>query len=162
MALFVGRDVAKKGLDVFLAAREPGYDLVAVTDRVAVTDGATLLSFMSPDRLQELISSADAFVLPSEGEGLPLSLQEALASSVPVVTTRQPGYERFLSDDDVVYVERDGSAVRAALQRLAGDGELRGRLSERGREAAERHFGLEKFIRAYEAVYEEARGRRRA
>jgi D-inositol-3-phosphate glycosyltransferase len=162
MALFVGRDVAKKGLDVFLAARDPGYDLVAVTDRVAPTDSATLLSFMSPDRLQELISSADAFVLPSEGEGLPLSLQEALASGAPVVTTRQPGYDRFLSEDDVVYVERDPSAVRVALRRLAGDSELRARLSERGREAAERHFGLEPFVRAYEAVYEEARERRRS
>jgi len=156
VALFVGRDVAKKGLDVFLAAGHPSYDLVAVTDRVATPGGATLLTFMSPDRLQGLLSCADAFVLPSEGEGLPLSLQEALAAGVPVVTTRQPGYDDFLSEDDVVYVDRDPCAVRAALRHLATDGELQHRLSERGRQVAERHFGFERFVGAYEALYEEA------
>jgi phosphatidylinositol alpha-1,6-mannosyltransferase len=154
VALFVGRDVAKKGLDVFLAADDPAYDLVAVTDRASQPGGAaTLLPFMSPERLRELMSSVDAFVLPSVGEGLPLSLQEALAAGLPVVTTRQPGYERLLSDDDVLYVDRLPDAVRVALRTLAGDRELRDRLSELGRLAAERTFGLQRFVEAYEAVY---------
>jgi D-inositol-3-phosphate glycosyltransferase len=156
LALFVGRDVPKKGLDVFLAAADPRYELVAVTDRPR-EGGATFLPFMSPDRLQELLGCADAFVLPSEGEGFPMSLQEALAAGLPVVTTRQPGYDHYLTADDVLYVERDRAAVRSALRRLVEDGELRRRLSERSRAAAERHFGVERFIDAYEDFYDEAR-----
>jgi glycosyltransferase involved in cell wall biosynthesis len=156
VALFVGRDVAKKGLDVFLQAGDPGYDLVAVTDRTGPAGTATLFPFMSPNRLQRLMECADAFVLPSEGEGLPLSMQEALAAGMPVVTTRQPGYERFVSDDDVVYVDRNPRSVRAALRRLAEDEELQLRLSMRGREAAKRHFGLAQFVTAYEDLYAEA------
>jgi D-inositol-3-phosphate glycosyltransferase len=160
VALFVGRDVPKKGLDIVLAAADPAYELVAVTDRPPRPGGPRLLPFMSPDRLRELMSCSDAFVLPSEGEGFPLSLQEALAAGLPVVTTLQPGYESFLSAEDVLFVERDAEAVRRALQRLAAEPELRARLSERGRDVVRRHFGAERFIEAYEALYEEARASR--
>jgi glycosyltransferase involved in cell wall biosynthesis len=158
VALFVGRDVPKKGLDVFLKSADPSYELVAVTDRETASGDRRLLPFMSPERLRELLHCADAFVLPSEGEGFPLALQEALAAGVPVVTTRQPGYEHFLSDEDVLFVERDARRVRETLLRLAADPELRHRLAERGRQVAERHFGVEAFVGAYEALYEEARG----
>jgi D-inositol-3-phosphate glycosyltransferase len=158
LALFVGRDVPKKGLDVFLAAADTNYELVAITDRPR-EGRATFLPFTSPGRFQELLSCVDAFVLPSEGEGFPISLQEALANGLPVVTTRQPGYDHYLSADDVLYVERHPEAVRRALRRLVEGEELRLRLSERARAAAERHFGMERFIDAYEEVYEEARGR---
>src|SRR5207247_1343706 len=130
-------------------AADQAYDLVAVTDRPN-GGSARFLPFMSSDRLQELLGCVDAFVLPSEGEGLPVSLQEALATGIPVVTTRQPGYERYLSADDVIYVERDAAAVRAALLRLVGDEGLRHRLGSRSREAAERNFGIEGFVRGYE------------
>ena len=37
VALFVGRDVPKKGLDLFLGAADPAFELVAVTDRPPAT-----------------------------------------------------------------------------------------------------------------------------
>jgi D-inositol-3-phosphate glycosyltransferase len=153
VALFVGRDVPKKGLDLFLGAHDSAYELVAVTDRRSTPAGAKLLCFMSPERLQSLMRSVDAFVLPSEAEGFPLSLQEALASGLPVVTTRQPGYEHYLAPDDVLFVDRDTGSIREALRRLAADENLRAQLSARSRAAAARHFGVERFAEAYEALY---------
>ena len=153
LALFVGRDVPKKGLDLFLGAQDPAYELVAVTDRPATSTGAKLLGFMSPEHLQSLMGCVDAFVLPSEAEGFPLSLQEALANGLPVVTTRQPGYEHYLAPDDVLFVDRDAGSIRGALTRLATDEDLRQRLSARSRAAAQRHFGVKGFARAYEELY---------
>jgi D-inositol-3-phosphate glycosyltransferase len=159
LALFVGRDVPKKGLDVFLSAAEPAYHLVAVTDRPPDSriEGATIVPFMDPARLQELLASADCFVLPSEGEGFPISLQEALAHGLPVVTTVQPGYEHYLTDDDVLYITREADAVRGALLRLVADDDLHLHLSQRARSSAERHFGVGRFVDAYQRIYEEAR-----
>jgi D-inositol-3-phosphate glycosyltransferase len=156
LALFVGRDVPKKGLDVFLGSRDAAYELVAVTDRAPAGDEAIVLPFMSPERLEELLACVDAFVLPSEAEGFPVSLQEALGTGLPVVTTSQPGYDQYLSPADVLFVERDPHSVRAALLRLVDDVELRRRLSERARAVAELHFGVDRFVAAYEELYAEA------
>jgi D-inositol-3-phosphate glycosyltransferase len=156
VALFVGRDVPKKGLDVFLASADPAYELVAVTDRPAPVDGALLVPFMSVERVQELLTCVDAFVLPSEGEGFPVSVQEALAAGLPVVTTEQPGYDKYLASDEVVFVDRTPESVRAALRRLVADDGLRRALSARARAAAQRNFGVDAFVAAYEQLYVEA------
>ena len=158
LALFVGRDVPKKGLDHFLAAHDSAYDLVAITDRPGdeVHAGARILPFLSPDRFRALLASVDAFVLPSEGEGFPLALQEALMSGLPCVITPSPGYDHYLRPGEALLVERDGAALRAALQQLFGDAELRGELGRRAREAGRREFGLEPFVSGYERVYADA------
>lgn len=153
-ALFSGRDVPKKRLDVFLAARDPAYQLVAVTDRSnGGSRGARLLPFTSPERFGRLLAAADAFVLPSEGEGFPLALQEALVAGIPCVVTRGPGYEHFLADDDVIFVPPSAAAIRDALRRLASDRPYARVLAERARAAGERAFGAEAFVDAYEGLY---------
>ncbi len=155
IALFVGRDVPKKGLDLFLRAGDASYDLVAVTDRDPSSElTARIMAFMDIERLHALLRCVDVFVLPSEGEGFPVSLQEALLAGVPAVLVHDPGYDHFVSADEVLYVERRADAIRAALCRLVQDPALREELSRRGREAAEREFGVERFVGAYEALYE--------
>jgi glycosyltransferase involved in cell wall biosynthesis len=160
IALFIGRDVPKKGLDILLAAADPAYEIVAVTDRLTSPGGVTMLPFMDAGRVQALLRCVDAFVLPSEAEGFPLTLQEAFTAGVPVVTTMQPGYEHYETGDDVLIVERDPSSVRDALLRLVESEDLRCELSNRSLAVAERHFGVEQFVSAYEGAYEEAIRRR--
>jgi D-inositol-3-phosphate glycosyltransferase len=154
-ALFVGRDVPKKGLDVFLAARDPAYELVAVTDREpsSAPEGARILPFLDPTAFRELLASVDAFALPSEAEGFPLALQEALVTGLPCLVTPGPGYERYLRDGEVIFVGRDGAEIRDALLGLAGDESRRRQLAEQARAAGRREFGLEPFISAYEELY---------
>jgi len=158
VALFAGRDVPKKGLDVFLGAADPAYDLVAVTDRPReqAPPGTCLLPFLEPDGFRELLAAVDAFVLPSEAEGFPLALQEALVTGLPCVVTPGPGYGHYLGDGDVLHVGRDPDDVRAALRRLAGDATLRSDLAARARAVGEREFGVAAFVDAYERVYAEA------
>jgi len=156
-ALFVGRDVPKKGLDIFLAAHDPAYELIAVTDREPsrAPDGTRILPFVDPPVFRELLASVDAFVLPSEAEGFPLSLQEALVTGLPCVVTPGPGYERYLRDGEVIFVGRDPAEIRDALSSLAGDESHRRKLAERARAAGRREFGLEPFVSAYEDLYRE-------
>jgi glycosyltransferase involved in cell wall biosynthesis len=155
IALFVGRDVPKKGLDVFLAAGDPVYELVAVTDRPPSTapQGARILPFLEPRRFRDLLACVDAFVLPSEGEGFPLALQEALVSGVPCVVTPGPGYDHYLRDGEALFVSREADEIRAALRRLATDDSFRSKLAARSREAGSREFGLERFVDEHEELY---------
>ena len=157
VALFVGRDVPKKGLDVLVAAAEPAYDLVAVTDRdpARAPAGVQFLPFMPPARLRELMAAADAFVLPSEGEGFPLALQEALVTGLPCVVVPGPGYERYLREGEAVFVRREREALRGAMRLLAADEERRAEAARHARAAGTREFGVTGFVAAYERVYAE-------
>ena len=150
VALFVGRDVPKKGLDHFAAARPEGWERVAVTDRVR--PGLRTFRFMPPERLATLLASVDALVLPSVAEGLPMIVQEAMTLGLPVVTTLQPGYERYLDSGDVVEIEPDAHSIEAALDRLRAPEERR-RLADRGRAVAAARFSLDAMLDAYEELY---------
>ena len=155
LALFVGRDVPKKGLDVLLAARDPAYELVAITDRPpsSADEGTRILPFVGPERFRKLLASVDAFVLPSTGEGFPLALQEALVTGIPCVITPGPGYDRYLRDGEAIFVQRDAGEIRQALQRLVADKPLHEQLTARAREAGRREFGVASFVDAYERLY---------
>jgi glycosyltransferase involved in cell wall biosynthesis len=160
IALFVGRDVPKKGLDVFLHASNPAYELLAVTDRSPATApaGARLLPFLESHRFRALLACVDAFVLPSEGEGFPLALQEALVTGVPCVVTPGPGYDHYLREDEAMLVSRTPEAIRAALLSLARDASFRAQLASRSAEAGAREFGLGHFVDEYERLYRDTIG----
>jgi len=158
VALFTGRDVPKKGLDLFLESRDPAYELLALTDRPASSapDGSHIVPFVPPDHFRRLLGAVDAFVLPSEGEGFPLALQEALVAGLPCVIAPAPGYDRYLEDGDVLFVERDPRAIKDALSRLTADEQLRRTLATRAAEVGRREFGVQGFCDAYERMYAEA------
>ncbi len=157
LALFMGRDVPKKGLEHFLAARDAAYDLVAVTDGdVAQQENVYGVPFMEVHRFHDLLRAVDAFVLPSVAEGFPVSIQEALTAGLPVLATMSPGYERYLRPGEVIPIERDGESIRRALKSIAADPAGRAELAERAAAAAEREFGRERFGAAYEHLYNEA------
>lgn len=157
VALFTGRDVPKKRLDVFLDAADPSVArLVAVTDRaLADRDGVIGVPFLAPERFRRLLASADVFVLPSEAEGFPLALQEALLAGLPCIVAAHRGYERYLRPGDALEVNPTPSAIRAALARLKNDSALRRTLADRARAAGDRSFGVGPFAEAYLALYRE-------
>jgi glycosyltransferase involved in cell wall biosynthesis len=158
VALFVGRDVPKKGLDIFLGASDPAYELVAVTDRPPSTapPGTRILPFLEPHRFRALLASVDAFVLPSEAEGFPLALQEALVTGLPCVVASGPGYDHYLQTGDAAVIERRPDSVRDALTRLARDEQFRRELAARARAVGRKEFGLTPFVTAHEQLYAES------
>jgi glycosyltransferase involved in cell wall biosynthesis len=92
VALFVGRFVEKKGLSVLRQAASVGTDIDWVLAGWGTLDpmqwglpNVFVRSGLDQASLAPLYRACDAFVLPSIGEGLPLVLQEALASGLPSV-----------------------------------------------------------------------------
>ena len=90
----------------------PGSDLPA---------NARLMGQLPQAELAELYRAADVFVLPSEGEGFPLAVQEALASGLPVITSDNAAIRETLGEDTALLVEREPGAVRAAIRALLND-----------------------------------------
>jgi glycosyltransferase involved in cell wall biosynthesis len=76
------------------------------------------------------------------------------------VVTREPGYEQFLEDSDVVFVAPEADAIRGALRRLATDPQHRKELAASAHEAGRRRFGVDAFVDAYESLYASLGGAR--
>lgn len=95
-------------------------------------------------------------VLPSwYGEGVPKSLLEAAASGRPIVAVHGPGLREVVRDGvtGILIPPRDATALAAALQRLAEDAGLRGRLGQAARALAEQDFGEAAVIRDTLVLY---------
>ncbi|PBC77881.1 rhamnosyl/mannosyltransferase [Streptomyces sp. TLI_235] len=163
LALFAGRLVPKKGHDLLLAAHRPedGYDLVFAGDgdvrALAGRPGVHGLGTLSPEDLADAYRACDLFVLPSTAEGFPLTVQEAMASGLPVITTDDPGYAPYRLDrSSVRLLPRDPGQLGDALAELAADPALRARMGGYSRQYAADAFS---WHRHTTALTEHYRGR---
>ncbi len=85
-------------------------DLTKVIAAAGLTDKVLLLGLKGIDEIAELLHAADLFVMSSAYEGMPMAVTEALASGVPVATTRV---------GEVALVVNDGVCGRIAEPRTA-------------------------------------------
>jgi glycosyltransferase involved in cell wall biosynthesis len=92
----------------------------------------------------EFYRRADIFVLPSYGEGMPMSVLEALAAGLPVIATRVGGIPELVEEGEQGFLIAPGDveALAGRIVRLAGDAALRRRMGARSRAQA-REFELE-------------------
>ena len=149
VVLFVGTGFKRKGVDTLLDIwrREPpaGAALVVVGNDQRLASYKRLAAdlrgpvvFTGPRRdVERLYAAGDAFALPSLYEGCPVSILEALASGLPVVTSRATGAPELLGGalvELLVDDPRDADAVAARL-RTALDPDRRPTLTAAARAA---------------------------
>jgi glycosyltransferase involved in cell wall biosynthesis len=82
------------------------------------------------------LRAAEVFVLPSEWEGQPLVVQEAMAAGTPVVATDVGGLHDMVAGVGLLVGPGDPEAIAEATDRVLADPGLREELAARGREAA--------------------------
>ena len=150
----VVRRVVANGVDATLdvvgpAVGAPGEDERRAIESAACTmnvrDRIALRGAIPLDRLMAIYREHDVFVLPTlPGEGIPRVLLEAMASGMPVVTTRVAGIPSLITDgrNGLLVDSADAATVADAIARLVSDGPLRRRLIASGYETA-RTFTLE-------------------
>jgi len=146
--LFVGA-YGRKGLDTAiraLALMRRDAELIAVGDgdrarylALAAALGVGGRVRLEPwrERIEDVYTAADVFVLPTRYEPFGMVIAEALASGLPVVTSAAAGAADLVRQGvagAVVADPEDAAAFAVALDRLAGDEGLR---SATGRAARE-------------------------
>lgn len=151
-ALFVGRFVRKKGVRLLLQARTEDFELILCGDEV---EGANVRTLGRLDQrtLAEVYRAADVLVLPSEGEGFPLVVQEAMASGLPVIITDNPENREYLDDTVARFVQRDATAIRDAILTFVREPDLRERMGVAARRWAVERFDWEKCVDRYLELY---------
>ncbi len=72
--------------------------LEAQTERLALSDSVEFAGAVNQDSILDYYARADAFVLPSFAEGLPVVLMEAMAMELPCVTTHITGVPELIKN----------------------------------------------------------------
>jgi glycosyltransferase involved in cell wall biosynthesis len=92
-------------------------------------------------------------------EGLPTTMLEAMASALPVASTRHAGIPDAVTPESGFLVgEGDVAALAGSLKMLLADPDLRRKMGDAGRARVLRDFDLPTQMRRLEALYDEARG----
>lgn len=131
-------ELVRSGLDVRLTLVGDGPMRERLENRArerGIESRVSLLGAVGQDRIADVYATADVFCLPSMAEGVPVSLMEAMAMELPVVTTRIMGIPELVDDGKagmLIAPGRQGELVDA-LRGLLTDSELRARLGRAGR-----------------------------
>jgi glycosyltransferase involved in cell wall biosynthesis len=144
----------------FVGARVPNQD-VDIDDFVHEhrLRNVTIDGVLEGRAKHEAYRDADVFVLPSEYEGQPLCILEAMFESLPVVTTRVGGIPDIFSPDEssVEYIEpNDPEALYKALDVLYHSPERRQTMSKQGREIALSRFTADHHIEEMIKLFDRA------
>jgi glycosyltransferase involved in cell wall biosynthesis len=103
-----------------------------------------------------ILNASDLFVLSSRWEGNPLSVMEAMAAGLPVVSTAVGGVPELVREGEtgLLVPSGDAAALARALQALVDDPVRRQAMGAAARQHAIAHFDIRHTVRGYEQLYE--------
>ena len=152
--LYVGRLTPEKNIDVIADATE-GLPRIVAGDGPLRRLLPDTLGFVGPAEVSALYRRAAVVVVASQSEGLPNVVLEAMAHGKPVVATPVGGIPTVITDDrtGLLVPVRDAAALRAAIERLLGDRQLRRRLGDAARARVEGYCSWPRVTDATLGVY---------
>lgn len=160
--VFIGRLVKKKGVDLVVEAARlaPQWDFVICgkDTELLQTDlpNVRVIGKVDQPTLREIYAASDAFLLPSEGEGFPLSVQEAMACALPVVVSDDATNREYLDTTVAAFTARQPDAIVKAISTVIG--ERRELMSAAAHAWALAHFDWNVTVQKYLALYNRATG----
>ncbi len=121
-----------------------------------IADRVSFPGWVGSDAAERLLAEADILVLPSHFECMPVSVLEAMAHGVAVVTTPVGAIPEIIADAEsgLLVPVGDPAALAVALKRLIEDADLRRRLGSGGFAVFERELDVRQSARRLIATYD--------
>lgn len=113
--------------------------------------------------IPDLMNAADAYVMSSAWEGMPMVLLEAHAVGLPIVATDVGGNREVVQDGVTGFLvsPQDSDALAQAMLRLMSlPREERQRMAQASRERIETNFALDRVVDQWEVLYKELLARK--
>jgi glycosyltransferase involved in cell wall biosynthesis len=133
-------------------------ELKAEAKELCVAEYVRFLGFRKD--IPDLLPQLDIFCLPSLSEGLSLSILEALAAKVPVVTTAVGGSPEVITSgvDGLLVPAADPEALYESICLLVKNKERRLELAKAGQEMVYRRFTMRRLVEETTKVYKDLLG----
>ena len=156
---FAASDPTHKSVLMLAGAGETQDDARRLVDSLGLSDRVRFLGVR--DDTPDLLNMADAFVLSSAWEGMPLVLQEASACALPIVATNVGGNAEVVRDgvSGFLVPPRDDANLAGAMIRMM-DMTPAGRkaMGNAGRTHVASFFDIERVLDRWEKIYGELMG----
>lgn len=116
------------------------------------------MGWINDKKKDKLLRMTDIFVLPSYGEGMPMSVLEAMSYGIPVVSTTIGGIPELVVDGISGFLIKpgDSSALYEKLDQMITNQELRKDFGYRGRQIVERNHDInsiaKKIVKIFKAL----------
>ena len=128
---------------------------------LGIAEAVTFTGRVDNAGMATLYRSADVMINPSLADNMPISVLEALASGVPVVSTNVGGIPYLVDHGKTALLVpvRDAEAMAAAVLALLGDPSLAKRISAAGLESIQRYTWpnvRNRLLHVYEQVLAES------
>jgi len=156
IVLFVGRLYHRKGLEPLLRSippvlkefsnvtfaisgkgfKEKEQSLRNLAKELKIENYVKFLGYVPDEKLPELYSASDIFVLPAIYENFPFAILEAQSTALPVISTNVGGIPEFLENGKNGFVIEPGNEpeLTQKLLRLLKNADLAKKMGDLGRE----------------------------
>lgn len=112
----------------------------------------SFVGYKNKEQLAAYYQKADMFVLPSEKEGMPNVVLEAMASGLPVIMTPCEGSAELVRDNGAVVPQEQ---FAQEIIKICNNPELRIRMGSESRRMAVEHFSWDYIVDAYLKIFGE-------
>jgi glycosyltransferase involved in cell wall biosynthesis len=152
--LFLGRFSPEKNCDLLIRA----YERIDTTSKLVLAGGSSysdayidelrshasekvrFLSWVSGDALEELLTNAMVFVLPSDLEGLSLALLDAMGAGLCVLASDIPENREVVEGAGYMFKAGDEAALAEMLRFLIGNADVRHQAGQAARARIEQGY----------------------
>jgi glycosyltransferase involved in cell wall biosynthesis len=161
MAALVRRELPNTYFHVVGSTKSGNHDyagfLRSMVMDLNLQESVRFWGFINDDVVRDILTISDLFVLPSREEGFGLSLAEAQACQVPVLTSAIPPLDEIVNNGTTGYLieSTDHEQFSARAIQLLNDEVLRRHMGEAGRKWVVKRFSTDAFVQRVVELYGE-------
>lgn len=124
-------------------------------NKVGVKNKVSFLGYVTGEKKKDVFLNSDIYVFPTYGEGMPISVLEAMAFGLPVITRPVGGLKDFFIDGEYGFMteSKDPKVIASLIEKIIIDKELWKRMSVSAHEYAKERFMASKVAKRLEDIY---------
>lgn len=164
--IFVGRIVKEKGVfEIIDTARQNPqilFTLIGPAEHNAdkligyVPSNVRFLGPKTKKEIRRALRSSDVFLLPTYSEGLSISIMEAMASKMPIITTDVGGNKSMIENKGGLLIPmKNSAAISQAINKMMNK-DTRIKMGEWNHKKCEKEFSTESVMKALKIIYSKA------